>query len=76
MSDRPLPRPVNVLHEDGVWYYGWLHEVRRASDGRWKGYVSYNVAVGRQHGGWRDQDEIRPEQAGAVDPIPRPRRSL
>lgn len=50
-----------VRHDDGNWYAGWVTEQRRDDDG-WRGWVSYSVAVGRQHGGWVHESRLRPRE--------------
>ncbi|MFN8077720.1 MAG: hypothetical protein U0Q15_20195 [Kineosporiaceae bacterium] len=40
---------VDVLHDDGLWYHGWLRAWRHAGAQGWRATVTYHVAVGRQH---------------------------
>jgi hypothetical protein len=52
------PKLVEVL-SGGVWHDGILEAWRR-TDGRWGGYVRWNVGVGMRYLSWVDQDQLRP----------------
>jgi hypothetical protein len=52
---------VQVLIDD-VWHDGTLEAWRR-TDGRWRGYVRWNVGVGMRHLGWVGQEQLRPVEA-------------
>lgn len=50
---------VEVLWE-GRWCFGTLHQWRKTDDGRWQGFVRFNVAPGENRLGHFDEGEIRP----------------
>ena len=52
------PRPVEVRHEDGNWYPGWVEAQQRREDGWW-GFVRYTIEPGLQHLQWVHETRIR-----------------
>lgn len=53
-----LPRLVQVLHEDGRWYDGWLEAVRRDEAG-WSGFVRFTTGPDQRRLAWFGQGRIR-----------------